>query len=90
MQTCFREDEPCRELRSAELSSTGARAIARAGSPVRRCGGCRSSGDRTPIYIAGLAEWDPALQGKSLELTGLLKERAARVRCFAAGAAARP
>jgi hypothetical protein len=35
--------------------------------------------DRTPVYIAGLAEWDPSVHGKPLEVTGLLKERAARV-----------
>lgn len=35
--------------------------------------------DRTPIYITGLAEWDAALHGKAIEVTGLLEQRAARV-----------
>jgi hypothetical protein len=44
-----------------------------------RAGAILELEDRTPIYIAGLAERDPVLQGKPLEVTGLLKERAARV-----------
>ena len=43
--------------------------------------------DRTPIYIAGLAEWDAALNGKPLEATGLLQKRAARVPQIAPGGA---
>lgn len=52
-----------------------------------RAGAILELEDRTPIYIAGLAEWDPALQGKPLEVTGLLKERAARVPPVPAGGA---
>lgn len=44
-----------------------------------RAGAIVELDDRTPIYIAGLTEWDPALHGKPLEVTGLLKERAPRV-----------
>ncbi len=52
-----------------------------------RAGAILELEDRTPIYIAGLAEWDPALQGKPLEVTGLLKERATRVPPVPAGGA---
>ncbi|HEX7837759.1 MAG TPA: hypothetical protein VF469_09865 [Kofleriaceae bacterium] len=52
-----------------------------------RAGAILELEDRTPIYIAGLAEWDPALQGKALEVSGLLKERAARVPPVPAGGA---
>ena len=51
-----------------------------------RAGAILELEDRTPIYIVGLAEWDPALQGKALEVTGLLKERAARALVSAGGA----
>jgi len=34
--------------------------------------------DRTPIYIAGMESWDPKVQGKGIEVTGLLKERPAK------------
>lgn len=44
---------------------------ARAGAILER----GSHGD----HITGLAEWDPALQGKPLEVAGLLRECAARV-----------
>ena len=50
-----------------------------------RAGAIVELADRTPIYIAGLAEWDPGLQGKPLEVTGLLKELAARVSPVPAG-----
>jgi hypothetical protein len=52
-----------------------------------RAGAILELEDRTPIYIAGLAEWDPALQGRPLEVTGLLKQRAARVPPVPAGGA---
>ena len=50
-----------------------------------RAGAIVELDDRTPIYIAGLDEWDPALQGKPIEVTGLLKERPARVPPVQAG-----
>lgn len=34
--------------------------------------------DRTPIYIAGLTEWDQTIQGKPIEVTGRLRARAPR------------
>ncbi|HVK74334.1 MAG TPA: hypothetical protein VM734_13480 [Kofleriaceae bacterium] len=43
-----------------------------------RAGAIVELDDRTPIYVAGLAEWEPALQGKPVEITGTLKERPAR------------
>lgn len=52
-----------------------------------RAGAILALDDRTPIYIAGLVEWDPALQGKLLEVTGLLNTRAARVPPVPAGGA---
>jgi len=39
-----------------------------------RAGAILELEDRTPIYIAGLTEWDPALNGKPVEVTGLLKD----------------
>ena len=31
--------------------------------------------DRTPVYIAGLEEWAPALDGQTLDVTGTLTRR---------------
>lgn len=42
--------------------------------------------NRTPIYIDGLREWDQALDGKAIEVSGRLEERAAKVPPRPAGA----
>ncbi|MEM9491334.1 MAG: hypothetical protein AAGC55_19465 [Myxococcota bacterium] len=40
-----------------------------------RAGAIVELADRTPIYIKGLREWESALEGKPVEVTGLLNER---------------
>lgn len=43
-----------------------------------RAGAIVELDDRTPIYIAGLTEWDEAVAGQPVEVTGRLRQRAAR------------
>ena len=31
--------------------------------------------DRTPVYVAGLREWDEDIEGEDIEATGVLRRR---------------
>lgn len=43
--------------------------------------------DRTPIYVAGLSEWETGWVGKAVAVTGLLRERAAKTPAVPPGGA---
>ena len=44
-----------------------------------RAGAAVGLDDGTPLYVAGLYEWDEELEGAQVEVTGTLRARASRV-----------
>jgi hypothetical protein len=57
----------------------GERVTLRGLALTARAGAIVDLDDGTPVYVAGLGEWDGELEGSEVEVTGTLRQRPSRV-----------